>query len=145
MPAAPFWVDALIAGGAAALLSGIPSTGYALWLGHDVLEATRAAGAMLISPVASDVALISAAALVHSLTSFFWATVLRWTLPRRRTFWWAIAAAAVIAVIDLRVIAPSFFPEVHALAFWPQFADHIAWGATAGAVLQHRFRRRLAN
>jgi len=136
------WADALLAGAAAAVLSGIPSTLLALWTGGDVLEATRAAGAMLIAPNSSDVALISAAALVHGLISFFWAAVLAWVLPRRHVFWSAVLAAAGIAVVDLRIIAPLFFPEVHALVFWPQFADHLAWGATVGAVLRSQFRRR---
>jgi peptidoglycan biosynthesis protein MviN/MurJ (putative lipid II flippase) len=95
---------------------------------------------MLIGPHRSDTALVSAAALVHSVISLFWASVLTWVLPRRHTFWWAMAASVGIAVLDLRIIARGFFPEVHALPFWPQFADHLAWGATVGVVLQVRFR-----
>jgi hypothetical protein len=30
-----------------------------------------------------------------------------------------------------------FFPEIRALAFWPQFADHLAFGAILGGVLAH--------
>jgi hypothetical protein len=134
--------DAFVAGAAAALLGGIPSTLYSLWTGDDFLEPTRAAGAMLIHAQSSAGALIAAAAIVHCFISLFWAVVLAWMLPRRRTFWWALAAAAAIAVLDLRIIAPRLFPEVYALAFWPQFADHLAWGATVGAVLQWRFRTR---
>ena len=44
-------------------------------------------------------------------------------------------AAAVIAMVDLRLIAPKFFPEVAALPFWPQFAHHVMWGACFGFVL----------
>ncbi|HEY8251035.1 MAG TPA: hypothetical protein VIG70_10540 [Burkholderiales bacterium] len=61
--------------------------------------------------------------------SLFWAVVLWLALPRRRTMLWALLASAAIALIDLRLIAPAFFPEVAALAFWPQFADHLMWGA----------------
>jgi hypothetical protein len=28
------------------------------------------------------------------------------------------------------------FPEVAALAFWPQLADHLIWGACIGVVFQ---------
>jgi hypothetical protein len=46
-------------------------------------------------------------------------------------------AGAAIAVLDLRIIA-LLFDEVYALPFWPQFADHLAWGLTVGAVLKWR-------
>ena len=85
------------------------------------LEATRAAGAMVGRPDS-----ILAAAAVHLAVSTFWSVVLWFTL---RSAWWALPASALIALLDLRVIAPLFFPEVAALAFWPQFADHLAWGA----------------
>jgi hypothetical protein len=125
---------------AATVLSGLPSTVHALVTGGDVTEATRAAGAMLISPASSLAALVAAAALVHSAVSLFWAAILVWALPRRATFLWAMLAAALIAVLDLRVIAPAFFPPVAQLAFWPQFADHLMWGAALGAVLTWRRR-----
>jgi len=131
---------ALIAGACAALLSGIPSTVYAWWTGQDVMEATRAAGAMLIPAGSSDTKLFWSAALVHGTVSMFWATVLTWTLPHKRTFVWALVAAAGIAFLDLRVIG-RLFPEIYSLAFWPQFADHLAWGAVLGVVLQWRWRR----
>ncbi len=51
------------------------------------------------------------------------------------------SAAAAIGLLDLRVIAPLFFPEVAALAFWPQMADHLMWGACVGVVLQVRWKR----
>jgi hypothetical protein len=78
---------------------------------------------------------ILAAAIVHSLVSLFWATLLWLLLPGRHTIAWALAASALIAVLDLRVIAPMRFPEVAALAFWPQFADHMMWGACVGVAL----------
>lgn len=104
------------------MLSGIPSTLYALATGADPMEATRAAGAMAGRPDS-----IAAAALVHASVSFFWAAVLWFT--NLRTLPRALVASAAIAVLDLRIIAPAFFPDVAALAFWPQFADHLAWGA----------------
>ncbi len=91
--------------------------------GNDPLEATRAAGALIGRPDS-----IAAAALVHCAVSLFWAVVLWLSLPRGVL--WALLAAAAIAVLDLKVLAPLVFPAVAALDFWPQFADHLAWGAS---------------
>jgi hypothetical protein len=133
--------DVLLAGGSAAVLSGIPSTVHAWWTGADVLEATRAAGAMLIPAQSSDVALFAAATVVHGSISLFWAAVLVWLLPRRHIFVGSLAALAAIAVLDLRIIG-RLFPEIYALPFWPQFADHLAFGAVFAAVLDWRRSRR---
>jgi hypothetical protein len=133
--------DVLVAGACAAVLSGIPSTLHALLTGGDPMQATRAAGSMLVSPASTDAALFAAAAVVHLAITLFWATVLVLALPRRRPVLWSLAALAVIAVLDLRLIARFFFPEVHALPFWPQFADHLAWGASFGAALKWRRSR----
>jgi len=113
----------------ATLLSGIPSTVYALLTGGDPLEATQAAAAMLLRSESSLIKLLLAATLVHAAVSLFWSVVLWLALPDRRTILWALLASAAIALVDLSVIAPAFFPEVAALAFWPQFADHLMWGA----------------
>jgi hypothetical protein len=121
----------------ASFLSGIPSTLYALFSGGDPLEATRAAGAMIGRPGS-----IAAAAVVHLAVSLFWSVVLWLALPARHTMLWAIGAAALIAVLDLRLIAPAFFPAVAALAFWPQFADHLMWGACVGLGLEMGRRAR---
>jgi hypothetical protein len=125
--------ELLYAWALATLLSGLPSTLYALLSGGDPLEATRAAGAMAGRPDS-----IAAAALVHGAVSLFWAFVLWLALPRRHTTLWALAAATAIAVLDLRFIAPIFFPEIAALDFWPQFADHLMWGACVAAALGRR-------
>lgn len=119
----------------ATLLSGIPSTLYALLTGGDPLEATRAAGAMISLPGS-----IAAAALVHASVSLFWSVVLWVALPYRHTTLWALVASIAIALLDLRLIAPVFFPEVAALEFWPQLADHLAWGACLGLTFQKRRR-----
>ena len=135
------FVDLVWAWLAATVLSGVPSTLYLLGTGGDVTEPTRAAGAMVISPASSFPALLGAAAVAHSTISFFWAALLTVVLPYRRTALWAIVAAMLIAVLDLRLIAPLWFPEVAALAFWPQFADHVMWGASLGIALEWRRRR----
>ena len=93
---------------------------------------------MLLPSETSLPALVAAAALVHSSVSFFWAVVLWATLPRRRTMLWALVASVAIALLDLRLIAPAFFPDVAALAFWPQLADHLMWGACVGFALRGR-------
>src|SRR4030095_7942218 len=129
--------DALAAGLISAATGGIPSTMWALLTGSDPLEATRAAGAMLVDSRSADPILFAAAGRVPLAISVFWAALLAGLLPRRRTVVCAVAAAAAIAVLDLRVIG-RFFPEIHALTFGPQLADHLAWGTTVGAVLVWR-------
>lgn len=109
---------------------------HALVTGRDVLEATRAAAAML--PLSGH--WFVDAALVHGSVSFFWAIVLWLTLPRRHAVVWAVVAAALIGLLDLGLIAPRFFPEVAALEFWPQMADHLMWGLCFGGVLQYERR-----
>jgi hypothetical protein len=127
---------------AATALSGLPSTLYAIATGGDALEATRAAGAMVLPPDSAPALLFAAAAFVHATVSLFWAAVLAAMLPRRGVLPASIAAAALIGLLDLRVIAPRFFPEVAALDPGPQLADHLMWGACVGAALAWRHRRR---
>jgi hypothetical protein len=126
---------------AATLLSGLPSTAWALLTGADLLEPTRAAGTMLLPAQTQTWKLVVAAAIVHPAVSAFWAIVLWLALPRRATLEWALLASVLIALLDLKVIAPAFFPRVAALEFWPQLADHLMWGATFGIALT--WRRRL--
>ena len=134
--------DLLAAGWTATLVGGLPSTLYALATGGDPLEATRAAGAMLLPASSGTVELVLAAAVVHVCVSFFWAAVLVRILPRQHVILCSTAAAAIIGLIDLRVIAPAFFPEVADLALGPQMADHLMWGASLGWVLARRRRIR---
>ncbi|HJV67677.1 hypothetical protein [Ideonella sp.] len=125
----------------ATVFSGAPSTVYAFASGGSALEATFAAGRMLIDSN-SPWALFAAAALVHGSVSAFWAGVAGMVLPRRHTAAWAIAFAAAVGMLDLRVIAPIWFPHIAALAFWPQMADHLMWGACLGGTLQAAGRLR---
>lgn len=121
---------------AATALSGAPSTLWAWATGADLGEATWAAGAMLIPSHSSHLALFIAAGLVHASVSAGWTLVAGLVLPRRRSLLWALPLAAAIGVLDLRLIAPALFPSVAALAFWPQMADHLMWGACLGGALQ---------
>jgi hypothetical protein len=131
------WQDVLLAALVAGVTGGVPSTTLALLAGDDVLRPTRAAGAMLISSQSPTAALLVAAVMVHMSVSIFWAAIFARCLPRRRIMLWATLAAGVVAVFDLRVVG-RLFPEIFALPFWPQFADHLAWGFTVGAVLHWR-------
>jgi hypothetical protein len=135
-------LDWLIAGSVATALSGIPSTLYGVLTGADVAEPTRAAGAMLIAANSSDPQLFIAAAVVHIAVSFFWAAVLILILPRTFVVSGCVLAALLIGMLDLRVIAPNFYPEVARLPFLPQMADHLMWGACLGLMLRHRWQRR---
>jgi hypothetical protein len=126
---------------AATVLGGVPSTAWALVTGGDVLEPTRAAGSMLLPGETSTARLVAAAAIVHPAVSAFWSLVLWRLLPRRATLEWALLAGILIALVDLKAIAPLFFPRVAALDFWPQLADHLAWGASFAIALD--WRRRL--
>jgi hypothetical protein len=134
--------DVLWAWLVATLLSGLPSTLHALATGADAWEATRAAGAMLIASDSPLPRLVAAAAIVHGAVSLLWASIATLVLPRRGTVLAALALAAAIAVLDLRVIAPILFPEVARLPFWPQFADHLMWGACVGVTLRCRWRKK---
>ena len=134
--------DVLWAWLVATILSGIPSTLHAYITGGDVMEATRAAAAMVGWSEAGLAQVLLAAGVVHSAVSFFWSVVLAFLLPSRWTVVWALGASAVIAVVDLRIIAPAYFPAVAALEFAPQFADHLMWGTCLGLTLELRRRAR---
>jgi hypothetical protein len=129
--------DALWAALPAAVLSGIPSTTWALAMGRDPLEAARAAGNLLLPATASPASLLIAGAVAHVLISIGWALVLSLLLPRRRSVLVATLAGAAIAVLDLAIIG-RLFPLIAALDFAPQLADHVAYGAIAGAVIARR-------
>ena len=133
--------DLALAWMVATLFSGAPSTLHALASGADVLQATRAAGQMLLPHVTDTARLFAAAALVHPVVSLFWTAVFERVLPHRHVMWWATAGALAVAALDLGLIAPFAFPAVAALPVAPQVADHLAWGALLGGTLQWRATR----
>jgi hypothetical protein len=133
--------DTIGAGSAAAILSGLPSTAYALARGRDPLEATLAAGALLLPDERRPGRLLLAAVPAHLAISLGWAALLAATLPRHRTTLAGAAAGLAIAAIDLGVLARSH-PRVRALPLGPQLADHAAYGAIVGAVVARRRARR---
>lgn len=133
--------DVAVAAGVAAVASGAPSTLVALVRGDDRLQATRAAGSLVLGDDADGRALVVAGAVVHSALSLGWGAVLGALLPRRHTVIAGAVGGAAIAALDLGVIGRRF-PAVRALPVVPQVADHVAFGACAGAVLRACDRRR---
>jgi len=117
----------------AGLLSGLPSTAFALLRGRDPLEATRAAGRLLLPDARSDVSVLAAAALAHTTLTTGWTAVLH-RLPGG-----ALRGAGyglVIAALDLglaRVIRGRRFGAIAELELLPQVADHVAFGILVSA------------
>ncbi len=129
--------DVLAAAAAAAVLSGAPSTFHAVWTGADPLEASRAAGTLLLPGEHRTDRLLLAAAVTHAALSLGWAAVLAAVLPPRRTLVAGGLAGLGIAALDLGV-AGRRLPRVRALPLAPQVADHLAFGLVVGAVLARR-------
>jgi len=129
--------DAAVAGGIAAIVSGAPSTAYAVARGRDPLEAALAAGTLLLPRERRRALLLPAATIVHLTLSIGWASVLSRVLPRRRAAVPATAAGLAIAALDLGVVGRRF-PAIRALPLAPQIADHIAYAWTVAAVLHRR-------
>ena len=116
----------------AALVSGAPSTVWALVTGADPLNAARAAGT-LVAPKRERGSLL-VGGVVHGVISVVWTAVLATVLPARHRVGWGAAAGAGIAVLDLGVIGRRF-PQIRQLPWIPQLADHIAFGLLVGLVL----------
>jgi hypothetical protein len=133
--------DAAVAGALAAVLSGVPSTLHALASGANPLEASLAAGTLLLPGEERASRLLPAALVAHGALSAGWALVLAATLPRRRTVAWSIAGGLAIAALDLGVVGRRY-PRIRALALVPQVLDHLAFGATVGCVVSRRRARR---
>jgi hypothetical protein len=131
--------DGLVAGAVAAVLSGAPSTLHAIATRASPLEATLAAGTLLLPRERRPLALALAAAAVHIALSLGWALLLAAILPRRRTVACATLAGLGIAALDLGVVGRRY-PRIRALPQLPQVLDHIAYGASVGAVLSLRRR-----
>ena len=123
---------AVRAGAVAAVLSGAPSTLHAVATGRDPLEATLAAGSILLPGETRRAHLLAAAVPVHLALSLGWAVVL--DRAGVRTARAGAVAGLVIAALDLGVAARRF-PRIQALPLLPQLADHAAFGAIAGRLL----------
>lgn len=132
--------DGIVAGAIAGVLSGAPSTVHSLATGGDPLEATAAAGTILLRNETRRSRLVLAAIPVHAALSLGWGVVLAKLLPRKGTVLWGAASGATIAAIDLGGFGGRF-PRISQLPLVPQVLDHIAYGVIVGAVLV-RVRRR---
>lgn len=133
--------DAVVAGALASVLSGAPSTLHALASGVNPLEASLAAGTLLLPREERASRLLPAALVAHGALSLGWALMLAASVPRRRTVAWSVAGGLAIAALDLGVVGRRF-PRIRALALVPQVLDHVAYGATVGWVLSLRRARR---
>jgi hypothetical protein len=129
--------DAIAAGTWAAVLSGAPSTVHALATGRDPLEATKAAGAILLPRATRALPLVLAAVPVHLGLSLGWALVLERAGVRGPAR--GAAAGLGIAALDLGVLGRRL-ARVRALPVVPQILDHLTYGVVVGAVLQRRLR-----
>jgi len=117
-----------------AVTSGTPSTLVALVRGEDVLDGARAAGAMVLPRETRTVPLLAAAMPVHLALSVGWAVVLDRALRRGREVPGGLAGGLLIAALDLGVIGRRL-PAIRSLPQPRQWADHVAYGLTVGAVL----------
>jgi hypothetical protein len=131
--------DAVVAGAVASVLSGAPSTLHALVSGINPLEASLAAGTLLLPREERASRLLPAAIVAHGALSLGWALVLAASVPRGREVPWSVAGGLAIAALDLGVVGRRF-PRIRALALLPQVLDHVAYGATVGVVLSRRRR-----
>ena len=132
--------DGLVAGTVAAVWSGIPSTVHALVTRRNVMDTVRAAGSIAV-PNGSGAAQIAASPLVHAVMSLGWGVALSFVLPRRQAALWGAVAGLAIGALDLGIVAKRKFPQIAALPQWPQYADHAAYGAVVGWVLERRAQR----
>ncbi|MGH2757725.1 MAG: hypothetical protein ACRDI3_08055 [Actinomycetota bacterium] len=121
----------------AALLSGVPSTLHALLTDGDPLEASVAAGSILLPRERRRGRLLVAAIPVHLMLSIVWALVLAAVLPRKNPVVEGAVAGLAIAGLDLAVIGRRY-PRIRALQPLPQVADHVAFGIIAAVVLARR-------
>ena len=124
----------LVAGTVGAIVGGIPSTGYALVTGRDPLEASYAAGAILLPHEERPERLLMSAAVAHGAISLFWGLVLVRVLPRRHPVLAGAAAGLAIAALDLGTVGRQI-ERIRELPLCPQLADHAVYGAAVGAVV----------
>lgn len=135
--------DAVRAGAVAAVVSGAPSTVWALVSGTDPLEPSLAAGAMVLPGTTGRIRLLVAAAGAHTVLSLGWAQMLA-VLPTRpgrsraAGAGWGAAAGLAIAALDLglaHVSRSSRLRAIRALPVLPQVTDHLVYGAVVGGLL----------
>ncbi|MGH8860928.1 MAG: hypothetical protein ACRDVG_06780 [Jatrophihabitantaceae bacterium] len=115
------------------MLSGAPSTGWALLTGADPLAATRAAGRLVLPRTSRPLPLLAVAALAHGALSLGWTAVLV-RLPGGAGR--GAAYGGAIAALDLglaRTVRGERFGPVADLPVLPQLADHVLFGILVSA------------
>ncbi len=103
----------------------------------DPLEASAAAGSILLPEETRRGRLLLAAVPVHLALSLSWACGIAFLAPRGREVPFGAAAGLAIAALDLGMIGRRF-PRIRALRPLPQVADHVAFGLVVGWVLARR-------
>jgi hypothetical protein len=127
--------DVLLAGVVGAVASGFPSTLWTLVERGDPAEGGRALGRVLLPREERTVVLLAAGAPVHLALSLGWAGVLGAVLPGRAEPLTGALGGLAIAALDLAVLG-RLFPPIRALPQGRQWADHVAFGLSVGAVLR---------
>lgn len=130
----------VVAGVVAGVVSGVPSTAWALVRRRDPLEATVAAGKVLLPGEGRRGVLLLAAVPVHFVISVGWGVVLARVLPARGSVFWGVVAGGVIAVVDLSLPGRRV-AAVRRLPVLPQVADHLVYGGVVGFYLRRRALR----
>jgi hypothetical protein len=125
----------LAAGLVGAIVSGFPSTLWTLVERGDPAEGARALGRVLLPREERTVVLLAAGAPVHLALSLGWAGVLAALLPPRAEPLTGALGGLAIAALDLAVLG-RLFPPIRALPQGRQWADHVAFGLSVGAVLR---------
>jgi len=133
--------DGVRAAAPASLVSGLPSTVHALVTRGDPLEASLAAGSILLPTERSRLRLLAAAVPVHLSLSAIWGLVLAVAVPRKRPVVEGVISGLLIAAFDLGVVGRRF-PRVRALPVAPQVADHIAFGVITAIALSRQERKK---
>jgi hypothetical protein len=116
----------------AATLSGIPSTVHAVVTGRDPLDAIHAAGTILLPRETSPGRLLGAGVIAHLGVSLGWTLVL--DRVHVRSAGRGAVAGLAIAAIDLGLIGRRL-PRIATLPLVPQLADHAAFSAISGHLL----------
>ncbi|MDP8958816.1 MAG: hypothetical protein M3N51_06370 [Actinomycetota bacterium] len=130
-------MDGLVAGAVGGVISGVPSTLHALVRRGRPIEATLAAGSLLLPRENRLLPLVLAALPVHLAVSLGWGVVLSAGLPGKATAAWGALAGLGIAAFDLGVVGRRF-PRLRELTLGPQLVDHLLYGWAVGAVLASR-------
>jgi hypothetical protein len=122
----------------AAVVSGAPSTLWSIRHGRDPLEASKAAGQLLLPNSKRTLPLLASATVAHAALSMGWTVVIARTLPRgaelAQTALHGAMMGGAIAALDLGAAHVVHHPRlagIRALPVAPQVADHVAFGIVA--------------